>query len=223
MSISSTTSRNDYIGAGTTAAYPYTFKVFRKQDLRVTKRNLSNVEFVLTVDIDFTVTGVGNPAGGSITLLAGNLPAGYKLTIRRVVELTQETDIRNQGDFFPETHEDQFDRHVMTAQQQQDEINRSVKNPESVPTTEFSPTLPPDIATPDRCLVTNPAGTGFILGLAGADADRIFNTATYNELKQLAYAEPTLQRWGWATDNQQLVFFCADVGVGDEGWLVVGG
>src|SRR3990172_5744055 len=220
MSISSTTSRNDYLGAGSTAIYPYTFKVFRKQDLRVTKRNLSNIEFVLTVDIDFTVSGVGNPAGGSITLLAGNLPTGYKLTIRRVVDLTQETDIRNQGDFFPEVHEDQFDRHVMTAQQQQDEINRSVKNPETVPITEFDPTLPADIATPERALITNASGDGFALGMSTiTDAQRIFFSATYEELKPLSRANPTIQRAGWATDIKQEMFYTADLSVGDEGWI----
>jgi len=224
MSISSITSRNDYIGNNATAVYPYTFKVFRKQDVRVVKRNLSNVEFVLTVDVDFTVSNVLNPAGGNVTLIAGNLPTGFKLTVRRVIELKQETDIRNQGDFFPEAHENQFDKDIMAIQQIQEDVSRSVKNPESISSSDFNPTLPLDLETADRALVTNATGDGWALGLfATADADRIFKMDTYANLKALAIADPTAQRWGWATDIEQLVFYTANVAVGDSGWIVVGG
>jgi hypothetical protein len=223
MSISSTVSRNDYVGNNAVSIYPYTFRIFRSQDIRVIKRNLSGVEFVLALNVDFTVSNVNNPAGGNVTLLAGVLPTGFKLTLRRVLQLKQETDIRNQGDFLPEVHENQFDRDVMIAQQLTDDVSRSMRTPETISPSEFSPILPADIQTPDRALVTNPTGTGFVLGLAGTDAARIFNQATYAALKALAVANPTLQRWGWATDIKQLVFYTADLTVGDVGWIVVGG
>jgi hypothetical protein len=222
MSLSSTTNRNDYVGTNATAVYPYTFKIFRKQDVRVVKKNLSLVEFVLVVDIDYTVSGVNAPGGGNITLLAGNLPTGYKLTLRRVVEHKQETDVRNQGDYFAEVHEDQFDRHVMAAQQLADDVARSVRNPETVSSTEFSPILPADITTPNSSIIVNPTGTGFVTGIAGVGGDRIFKSATYAALKALALAEPTLQRAGWATDIQQEVFYTADIAVGDSGWIIRG-
>ncbi len=132
MSLSSTTARNDYTGNGSTAVYSYIFKILAATDLKVTKRDTSNVETLLVLNTDYTVTGVGFASGGSITLTAGNLPTGYKLTIRRVRPLTQTTDIRNQGPFYPEIHEDAFDHQVMLAQQQQDEIDRAIKLPETV-------------------------------------------------------------------------------------------
>src|SRR3972149_2149297 len=144
MTISSTTNRVNYTGNGATASYDFTFKVFNKADLKVTKRDTDNVETLLTVDVDYTVSGVGERAGGSITLTAGNLPSGYKLTIRRIRSLKQETDFRNQGDFYPETHEDALDGLVMQNQAQQDELDRALKLPETA--TGVSPVLPMPVA-----------------------------------------------------------------------------
>lgn len=139
MSLTSTANRNDYVGNGATSVYPYSWKAFENTDLRVTVATAAGVETTLTLTTDYTVSGVGAVGGGSITLVntlqawltGGFLTTGFALTIRRVMPLTQETDIRNQGDFFPEIHEDEFDRGVMVAQQQQDELARSLKLPET--------------------------------------------------------------------------------------------
>lgn len=132
MTIASTNNRNDYTGNGATAIYPYGFKIFSATDLLVTKRDTDDVETTLVVNTDYTVSGVGVTAGGNVTLTAGNLPTSYALTIRRVRPLTQNTDIRNQGDFFAEIHEDAFDGMVMIDQQQQEELDRSMKIPETI-------------------------------------------------------------------------------------------
>lgn len=143
MTISSTISRNDYIGSGTVATYSYGFKIFVKTDLKVTKKDTNNVETVLTVDTDYTVSISANGTG-SITLTAGSLPTNYLLTIRRVRLRNQETDIRNQGSFYPEIHEDAFDHFVMIDQQQQDEIDRSLKLSET--TTGVNAAMPAPVA-----------------------------------------------------------------------------
>jgi len=136
MTITSTTSRNDYTGNGAVDTYAYGFKIFANTDLLVTVRNLSDVETTLVLTTDYTVTGVGDNTGGNVVLVNssqawldtdGDLLTNFSLTLRRVNPLKQETDIRNQGSFLPETHEDQMDREVMIAQQQQDEIDRSIK------------------------------------------------------------------------------------------------
>jgi|6_EtaG_2_1085325.scaffolds.fasta_scaffold03947_3 hypothetical protein len=165
MTIASTTNRNDYVGTNTTAIYNYGFKIFTKNDLLVTQKDTSSVESTLVVDTDYTVLSVGDVNGGTITLTAGNLATGYTLTIRRVRSLTQSTDIRNGGDFYAESHEDAFDHFVMLAQQQQDEIDRSIKSPESISSSAFSTELPTNITTGGgRALKINDAGTGFELG-----------------------------------------------------------
>src|SRR4051812_16332687 len=118
-------SRNDYIGTGLVDTYTYGFKVFAASDLQVTIRDADDVETELSYPSGFDVTGVGVSAGGTIVLSDGALDDGFTLTIRRVVELTQETDLRNSQGFFPEVLESQFDKQTMISQQQQDAIDRA--------------------------------------------------------------------------------------------------
>lgn len=186
MTISSSTNRNDYVGNNTTATYSYSFKIFSKNDLLVTQKNTSDVETTLVVDTDYTVTGVGDVNGGTIVLTAGNLATNYTLTIRRVTTLTQVTDIRNQGDYYPEAIEDEFDKRNMIDQQQQDELDRSVKLPESIPATSFDPTLPAtidELTNQNRSIVINSDGDGLALG---PTADEIANAQTYAEQAEAA-------------------------------------
>lgn len=139
MTVASTTRRNDYDGNGTTATYAFTFKVFAASHLQVVVRNDTTlVETVLTLTTHYTVasSGINNTSGGNVVLVAGSfawldgsnyLKTGYSMTIRRVPPMTQATDIRNQGSYFPETHEDQFDLFMHLLQYHEDEITRSVK------------------------------------------------------------------------------------------------
>lgn len=185
MSIATTTSRNDYTGNGAADKYPFTFLIFDETDLLVTVRDTDDVETQLTLTTHYTVTGEGEPSGGNVALVNGafdwldgdgDLNSGYKLTIRRVRQLVQETDIRNQGSFFPEVHEDAFDKSVMIDQQQQDEIDRSIKSPETVSADIFNPTLPTDITTPNVSIVVNSDGDGFSVG---PTADQISGAQSY--------------------------------------------
>ncbi len=171
MSIASANFRNDYTGAGNLSVYAYTFRILDQSHLAVTVRDSNNVETTLLLTTNFTVSGVGNSGGGSITLVAGNLATGSRLTIRGKLPLTQVTDIRNQGAYYPEIHEDQFDRQVMIDQQQQDEIDRSLKLPSSVNSSDFNPILPASlVGGVSKSLITNATGTGFT---AGPTADQI--------------------------------------------------
>lgn len=150
MSITSTTARNNYTGNGSTATYGYGFKIFNQGDITVTVRDPdTDAETTLTLTTDYTLTGVGDNAGGNVVLVdAGQdwidgssyLKSSWALTVRRIVDLTQNTDIRNQGNFYPEVHEDTFDYSRMIDLQQQDEIDRSAKMAET--STSSPPTLP---------------------------------------------------------------------------------
>jgi hypothetical protein len=148
MTILSENSRMTYTGNGATATYSFTFKVFNQSDLLVTVKDTDGVESTLTLTTDYTVTINANGTG-SITLVnasqgwltGGFLTTDYILVIRRNVDLTQETDIRNQGAFYPEAHEDAFDYLTMIDQQQQDALDRSIKLPESETGTMTIPTV----------------------------------------------------------------------------------
>lgn len=131
--------RNDAVGNGTTATYPYQFKVFAATHLEVTVRNIAtDEETTLTYPTHYSVTGVGVAAGGNVVLVnsaafpwidgSGFLETGYAISIRRTVPLTQSTDIRNQGNAYaPSVHENAFDYLTMIDQKQQDEIDRALR------------------------------------------------------------------------------------------------
>src|SRR3990167_6526229 len=146
MALSSIINRNDYTGNDNTSTYNYGFKIFSENDLKVIKRDTDDVETVLTLGSagsgTYTVTGVGNANGGSIVLNGGNLPSNYHLTIKRKRALKQETDVRNQGAFYQEIHEDAFDHFIMIDQTQQDDIDRSFKLPDTIQVSAVSPVLP---------------------------------------------------------------------------------
>jgi hypothetical protein len=187
MSVSSTTNRINYTGNGNVDTYAYTFRIFDEDDLTVTVRDPdTGFETTLTKTTHYTVSNVGELTGGNVALVAGSfdwLDAGndlevdWVLTIRRVLDILQETDIRNQGTFYPETHEDQFDKLVMIDQQQQDEIDRSIKFPETVVASTFDGDLPADLVGQANVVVmTNSAGDGWEVG---PSASSISNAQSY--------------------------------------------
>jgi len=179
MTISTIVSRNNYTASGSDNVYLFTFKIFAQADLLVTVRDTDGVETTLTLTTDYTVGGsLGDPTGGYITLVnssqawlsGGDLIADYVISIRRVRDIIQETDIRNQGAFYPEVHEDQFDIATMIDLQQQDEIDRSVKLPESVDPADFDNEIPSSfVGAVGKALVTNQTGDGWDLGPDATD------------------------------------------------------
>jgi len=186
MSLSNANNRNDYVGNGSVDTYNYTFRIFDDDDIEVIVRDTSDVETVLTKTTHYSVTGVGGVNGGTIPLVngafdwidaEGDLKVDYVLTIRRVIPLVQETDIRNQGAFFPEIHEDQFDKLVMIDQQQQDELDRSLKLPVTVNPSTFSGVLPAGlVGNPGASIIVNPTGDGLdagptVVSVAAHEAD----------------------------------------------------
>lgn len=198
MSIASTTNRNNYTGNGSVSEYDYTFRIFDDDDLLVTVRNTSNVETTLTKTTDYTVAGVGVGSGGTITLVnsgqawltGANLTTGFVISIRRVLPLSQNTDIRNQGDFFPEAHEDEFDRSRMIDQQQQDEIDRSLKLSESINPADFDATIPASVV-----------GQANVTFMTNADGDAIIEGPTANEISSAQGFAESAENWATKIDG----------------------
>ena len=122
-----------FVGNGTASNFAFTFKVFQASDLEVVRLNVSTtVETVLVINSDYTVSlnadQNSNP-GGSITLTAGALAAGFNLVITSDIENLQPTDIVNQGGFYPDVIEDALDRATIQIQQLQEAVDRSAKLP----------------------------------------------------------------------------------------------
>lgn len=140
MTVATETNRNDYVGNGAADTYGYTFRVLDDDDLLVQVEDTDGDITTLVKATDYTVTGVGVYAGGNVVLVdndqawldaGGDLLTDYRISIRRRMDLLQPTDLRNRGSFYPETHETLFDRLVMYDQQQQDELDRALKFPQT--------------------------------------------------------------------------------------------
>ena len=138
MTINSTTRKtNPFVGNGSAHTFPFSFKVFTDADIVVKKLEAStSIESTLTLGLnnDYIVTlnadQNSNP-GGSVTLKSGgnnsNLPSGFTIVITSAVQSLQGTDLTNQGGFFPEVINDALDKSAILHQQQQTELDRSIR------------------------------------------------------------------------------------------------
>lgn len=116
MTVSTEVNHNEYTGNGVTTTFPYAFRIFQASDLLVITSDTNATLRTLTLDTDYTVSGVGSYSGGTV-ILSAPLGNGCSISIERDLPVIQETDLRNQGRFFAETHEDAFDYLTMLIQQ----------------------------------------------------------------------------------------------------------
>lgn len=131
MTVSTVVDHNDYTGNGVTTSFPYTFRIFKKTDLAVSVVDLNENITELVLDTDYTVTNAGGYNGGNVVLTAP-LANGWQISIARELEPTQETDLRNQGKFFAEVHEDAFDKLTMLIQQAYSVFRLAIRKPSSI-------------------------------------------------------------------------------------------
>ena len=127
MTISSTNTKNSYSGDGSTVAFSYTFKILDDDDIQVILRtNATGAETVQTKTTHYTVSGVGNAGGGTITFVSA--PAATEtVVLLRNTPLTQATDYTPNDPFPAAAHEDALDKLTFLAQEIQEELDRSIK------------------------------------------------------------------------------------------------
>jgi hypothetical protein len=155
MTISTTDSRISYNGNGVTTVFSFPYRFLTNGDIVVVSVSSTGVETVKTLTTDYTLTGAGDDAGGSVTMLVA--PAsGTRLIIYRDTDITQETDYIS-GDPFPaETHERALDRLTMIAQEIGSDADRSIKVPVG-DSSSLSTTLPAAANRLDRLLAFDSA------------------------------------------------------------------
>ena len=143
MTVSSATARAGYAGDGATTAFAVPFYFLQEADLKVVHRDAAGVETTWTLNSQYTISGAGNPAGGTLTVATSPVDhtpqTGQTLTILRSVPLTQETDYVENDPFPAETHERALDKLTMAVQQQGEVLERAFKVSEASDT---DPTLP---------------------------------------------------------------------------------
>lgn len=128
MTVASDVNKHIYTGNGVTRVWPYSFLLFDASHLQVwVKRGEADSVrlergFVLNEQartVTYPVDGTGEAP----------LSSQDKIILRRELPIIQDTDLKNQGAFFAETHEQTFDKIVMMIQQLSETLSRAVVGP----------------------------------------------------------------------------------------------
>lgn len=133
MTVSSLGVVVSFTGNGVATIFPYTFEIPLAADVAVYLTNLTTGVRTDLTPTQYSISGLGSPAGGNVTYnpAAGPLPAGYRITIERVIALLQTSVIPDQGALFASTVEDALDREVMMMQAIAALQSRTVRAPMS--------------------------------------------------------------------------------------------
>ena len=121
MTVPTSTSFVEYAGNDLTTNFSVPFRFLADTELVVKLTSPELVVSTLVLGVDYSVTGAGADAGGSIQMRPPGDPliptTGATLSIERVVPLVQTTAFREQGSFAPVLHENAFDHACFVDQQ----------------------------------------------------------------------------------------------------------
>jgi|GEM_PF-3765822 len=132
MTLSNAPAKEIKNGNGVTTVFSFTFVINAAPDLKVYLNGSTTPLVEGTGTTNYSISVADYPGNGSITYpatLGTELATGDTLTLARMVDLDQETDLQNQSQYKPETVEATFDYGRMVDLQQQDQIDRSIKAP----------------------------------------------------------------------------------------------
>ena len=142
--------RVQYTANGTLATYTFPFAIFSEQDIEVYLNNIKQQ------NTSYTVTGVRNSDGGSVTFTEA--PAADTLiTIVRHLSIERTSDFQEGGALRADTLNDELDYQIACQQQIADNLNRSMTLPPYAVATNVDLTLPTPAA--GKAIVWNSDGT----------------------------------------------------------------
>lgn len=127
MSLTSDLNRTQYTLASATATLTIPWKFLENSHVDV-QRTRSGLDTPLVLNGDYTLSGAGNPAGGSLTLTGLSTAIGDIITINRVVPHTQLTSYEPNR-FNSSTHETTLDRIVMQVAKLNEDLKRAIRLP----------------------------------------------------------------------------------------------
>ena len=133
--INDITPRIQAIAAAAQTIYTYNFPVLVDSDLKVYSRagtaTPDDVADILTLTVDYSVTGVGNAAGGTVVLVAPST-VGDVITIERHMPMDRSTDYITGGLLKASELDCDFNRDILMAQQNKMQSDqRTVQYPAS--------------------------------------------------------------------------------------------
>lgn len=102
-------SYNQWTGNGVATEFNYEFKIANETELKVTVRDTAGNVVTKSLSTHYTVSGVGDPSGGVVTMLTA-VPDQHVITIEDNVPFSQDIPFGNQSSFFASSHERAFDK-----------------------------------------------------------------------------------------------------------------
>lgn len=128
MTVETTASLSIHRGNGVADEFDFNFKVLEASHLVVQRRVFATGVVDHTYDTDeYSVVGIGDDEGGSVTLNDGALSEDYEIIISREVPIKQT--LRIGSSFLPSTIEDQLDRLTMSLQEVGSKADRAIRVP----------------------------------------------------------------------------------------------
>lgn len=167
MALETTNNRQEYAGNGVTTNFSFPYYFLAEADLVVILRDDTTlVETVKTLTTHYTVTGEGDEAGGTVTMLVAPT-SDETLIIYRDAEIIQDKDFRENDSLPAEQVEEAYDRLTMVAQRLDERANRTVRVSEGFSLGSFDLTLPPDLldsGNEGKTIILNEDLDGFEMG-----------------------------------------------------------
>ena len=130
MTVTANTTRNQYTAGNQQDDYAYTFQIHDASDLKVYIG-----DELKSLNTHYTVTGVGSGTGGNVVFdlgVDGNgqqiyIPENTVVSIFLAMDLDRDTNYQPSGAFLASTVNNDFDRLWLASNQQQTDINRTVR------------------------------------------------------------------------------------------------
>ena len=165
IDISNTTRRIVYTGSAGTGPYAFAFEVLAETDIAV---YFNETELTLTTDYTVSIGGTGT---GNVTIVVGvNVPttpdADDRITIVGDRAIERSTDFTTGGPLFAQSLNDELDSLTIFTQQNLEQSNRSLRAPNTDPTT-IDMTLPLNTIRANKTLAFDADGNPTIGELIG--------------------------------------------------------
>lgn len=121
MTLSTLINKNKHTGNGVAVTYAYAFRILDEDHIDVYVNDV-----LQTLTTDYTVTGEGDAGGGDIVFIVAP-PDTQPVILIRSVPLNQQADYNDLDGFPAETNETALDKGVMLNQDNEEKIDRSIK------------------------------------------------------------------------------------------------
>lgn len=138
MTVAAVAQPVSYVASGSQATFTIPWRFLNAVDILVYIQ-VPGASPVLQSSSTYTLAGLANPGGGTVTFNGGNITAGYNVILFRNPNPVQDTDLQNQGSYDPTSVEQQFDLDTMSIQALATQIAQSIRIPINEGTTTLLP------------------------------------------------------------------------------------